>query len=708
MVEAKTRRFATVLALIAGLALSGCEVSQDGGEFPPPATETFTALYFSSPGAPWPYMPWPMDTLFSGTTDGTINIPAALADNPSAAIYLGTPLGQALNTLDGFSTTAYTTAPFSRPIDASTLTASTVRVVELNLVGPGTPSSTAPVRRVLAQATDYKVEVSGDTDSAGKVLKITPLKPFQYSSGANGIGYLFLVTNGVTDTSGQAAEPDELYAAIKSVVQTGGPGCAAFTDPTQNGICKFVAWQLQLAGAVGFNPQDIVVSWSYMTQSIDDTLNYLSQTVGPQPIAVQAVPGAKSPLGKGNLFVGTTQVPYYSKRPANVNDKSILSSFCIAAEGLKAENFPVPNVDTTSRFLTRYNPVPLAQGGNVTIPVLVSVPDQTATGCTKPATGWPVAIVQHGLFGDRTQALAMADSYASACFIVAAIDMALHGITDTASPFYQAANERTFNVDLVNNSTNAPTPDGKIDRSGLHSFFALIQNPLMGRDNYRQTEADIGVFAKSLANLDVTGDTLPDVDATRIHFTGLSGGAIVGIAHAKFSPGLRSATVSAPGGVLTQTALESPAFSSTVKAALAASSALFVPNSTFFNNFFRDAQTIVDPADPINHICECSVKQPLLLIQVMGDTTVPNVSTQRLVTAGDLAQVTKVGASPIGNEGVWVNFIKGNHSTLFDPAANANATAEMQTEAVTLAVTTNAGTPTVVISNTPETVVEVK
>ena len=141
-------------------------------------------------------MPWPMDTPFSGTRDGTINIPSALANNTSAAIYLGTPLAAALNTLDGFSTTAFTTAPFSRPIDGSTLTASTVRVVE----------------------------VSGDTDSAGKVLKTTPLKPFKYSSGANGIGYLFLVTNGVTDTSGQAAEPDELYAAIKSVVQTGGAG----------------------------------------------------------------------------------------------------------------------------------------------------------------------------------------------------------------------------------------------------------------------------------------------------------------------------------------------------------------------------------------------------------------------------------------------------------------------------------------------------
>ena len=443
--------------------------------------------------------------------------------------------------------------------------------------------------------------------------------------------------------------------------------------------------------------------------------------MGPQPIAVlpkgittQAVGG----FGKADIYVGTTQVPYYSKRPANANDRSILSSFWVAGGPPPAPLVPDPNLPFNP--LTRYNPVPVAQGGIVTIPVLVTVPNATANGgngCPKPAAGWPVVIVQHGLFGDRTQALAMADSYAEACFIVAAIDMALHGVTPNrpdGSPnplaplFYQAANERTFNVDLVNNTTLAPTPDGQIDRSGLHSFFAIIQNPLMGRDNYRQSEVDVSLFAKSLVNLDVTGDAQPDVDPANIHFTGLSGGGIVGIAHAKFSPGTRTAVVAAPAGILTQTAIESPAFKDTINRALGSQSTAFVPNSTFYNNFFRDAQTIVDPADPINHICECSMKQPLLLIQVTGDTTVPNVSTQRLVTAGELPQITKLGATPIGNEGVWVNFIKGNHGTLFDPTANANATKEMQTEAVTLAVTTNAGTPTVVISNTPETVVEVK
>ena len=703
MVEPRTRRFATVLALIAGVALSGCEVSQDGGQFPPPPAETFTALYFSyagdGAGSPWPYQPWPTDTLFSGTKDGTINIPSALADNPAAAIYLGTPLAAALNTLDGFSTSAFTTTPFSRPIDGSTLTASTVRVVELNMVAPNTPSSTAPVRRVLALGTDYKVEVSGDTDSAGKVLKITPLKPFKYSSGANGIGYLFLVTNGVKDTSGQSAEPDEIYAASKAT-----PSCTALPASAQ-GLCGIVKWQLQVAGAVFGStfPNDVVVSWNYTTQSVDDTFAALAAKVGPQTIAVQMVTGAKSPGGAADLFAGTLQVPYYSKVPASANDASILSSFWVSATPPPPTVFPNA---TAPYFLTRYNPVPVAQGGLRAIPVFGSRPNQAATGCPKPAGGWPVVVVMHGLKRNRTDAAYVADSYASKCYVVVAIDQALHGITDTTSPFYQAANERTFNVDLVNNTTLTGPPDGKIDPSGVHALAAFISNPLMERDSLRQSEVDLGVLAKSIASkLDLDGDGVQDADANRIHFAGLSLGAIVGISHAKFSPGVKSAAVAAPGGVLTVNAIRSPSFNSLFNPALAASSTLFVPNSTFYNNFYRDVQTLIDPADPINHICECSVQQPMLLFQMKDDNVVINESTQLLVTAGDLRQIKTVGANPLSpKETVWVNMIKGSHGSFIDPTSSLAATTEMQKQAVGLAVSADAGTPAVII--TDKTVVE--
>ena len=691
MLDAKRWLIAPAFAALAGIALSGCEASKDGEvPFPPVDNDpTFKALFFSNTSAGIPYQPWPTDLLFSGTTQGTVNVPAALIGQP-----FGTLLGAALNTLDGFSTTAYTTTSFSEPIDPATITASTVRVIELNMVAPNTPSSTAPVSRVLSFGTDFKAEVSPDVDSGGKLLRITPLKPYRYSKGAQGVGYLFVVTNGLKSTNGGSAVPDELYAASKAA-----PSCTALPPPPSpaQSICAIVKWQLNVAGAVGVIPADVVVSWNYTTQSIDDTFDALNATVGPQTIAVQLVPGAKSPLGAADLFAGTLQVPYYSKVPANANDRSILSSFWVAGAPPPAALFPNA---TAPYFLTRYNPVPVAQGGVISIPVIGSVPNQAATGCTKPDSGWPVVIVMHGLGGNRTQALAMADSYASQCYVVAAIDQALHGITDTTNPFYQAANERTFNVDLINNTTNASGPDGNIDPSGIHGLMALASNPLVARDALRQSEVDLGVFARSIAaRLDLNGDTVQDANPNRIHFSGLSLGAIVGIAHAKFTPGAKSAAVAAPGGVMTRIATESPAFKSMFNTALAAQSSLFVPNSTFYNNFFRDAQTLIDPGDPINHICDCVRQQPLLVFQMQDDAVVPNANTQLLVTAGPLRKITTPGPNPIGTEGVWVNVIKGDHSSFFSPASSPEATAEMQKQAVTLAVSSDAGTPAVVISD---------
>ena len=171
----------------------------------------------------------------------------------------------------------------------------------------------------------------------------------------------------------------------------------------------------------------------------------------------------------------------------------------------------------------------------------------------------------------------MADSFATARFIVAGIGLPLHGITNTASPSYQAANERTFNVDLVNETTGASTPDAKIDSSGYHFFNNLVSSPLAGRDGLRQAAMDIGVFAKSLANLDVTADGQPDVDMTKVHYVGLSMGGIVVVAHSRFSPGMRTATVAAAGGVLSQLGNESLHYGPAIKKGPAAQSPLFVP-----------------------------------------------------------------------------------------------------------------------------------
>jgi hypothetical protein len=152
---------------------------------------------------------------------------------------------------------------------------------------------------------------------------------------------------------------------------------------------------------------------------------------------------------------------------------------------------------------------------------------------------------------------------------------------------------------------------------------------------------------------------------------------------------------------VTKLLLDSQTFGPVVRAGLA--SAGLVNNSTLFNNrIIRDFQTVVDAGDPINHVCACAAQQPVHLIQVTGDTVVPNNSTQRLVKAGNLRQVSAAGANPVGpTEGVWVNFTQGSHGSLFDPTASLAATVEMQSQTVQFAASAVApGGPFVVITNT--------
>lgn len=705
MLDAMRRPLIAAVVLIAGAALSGCEQSKDGdyADFPTPP-ETMVANFSLTSGT---VLPFPTDLFFSGSTDLTLNIPATAG---APAVFMG----PYLNAIDGFSTTASAITRFSLPLSAGSISGSTVKVVELYLSnttkGPAQGAElpagvTSPVKRVLAYGTDFTASVSTAVDSAGRTLEITPLKPLTPSTGATNIGYLVLLTNGITSDSGLPAQPSTDYAAVKSAPAD----CSTITNATLNAVCRLTKAHLAIGQAVGVDPATVVLSWSFSTQSIDDSVKILAATVPAQAIGVQATglttkQANAAFAGKANIYVGTAVVPYYSKKPANANDASILTSFWVAAGP------PPAPLDQTSRFITRFNPVPVAQGGNTSIPLLVTVPNATANaangGCTKPTAGWPVVIVQHGLQGDRTQALAMADSFADACFVVAAIDFPLHGITNTANPFYQAANERTFNVDLVNNTTSAAGPDGKIDGSGVHALAVGVSSPLTARDAVRQGIADIGVLSKSLANLDLTGDAVADIDATRVHYTGLSYGAIHGVGVAKYLPNVRTVMASAPGGTWTKLMLESPTFSPIIRGGVLANfaknpaSASFPDNGASFQQLFREVQTLIDPGDPANHICNCASAKPLFIQKVKGDTVVQNNATDYLLNAVAAIKLKSGVNAVAAGKPAYVTMTAGSHGSLFDPTASVAATVEMQTQAVKFAASANQpGGPFVVITN---------
>ncbi len=671
-----SNRFSVVL-LIAGLVLAGCSGSSSDSIGPTdptsgngnPGTTSGVGVFHPNFVPTGGVLPYPTDLYFSGSTDGTLNGPVT-PFLPNAAT---------INALDGFSTVASSTVRFSAPINAATISPASVIVLEVDL--DNATKAAIGFRRPLIYGTDYTAQVAPTLDSGGSTLEIVPLKPLTPSSGASNVGYLVILTAGLQDTSGNVATPDRDYLTVRTAAiadLTGGvfpPTCATVTNATLNGVCRLTYTHLAVANGAGIPLDAIVLTYSFSTQSTADVMVAATATVPVAPIGVVPTGATAQQIGAAggvtlpassalaDVYVGQLAISYY------LDPAAPLTGRWEAAPG---------GPDGVSTNLTRFNPVPAAKATNLPIPLFVTVPNNVA----KPPAGWPVVIFQHGLQGNRTQSLAIAGTYASQGFVVAAIDIPLHGLTDPTSGLYQDGAERTFDLDLIDNATGAAGPDGVIDPSGTH--IINLTSLLTSRDNLRQAALDIVQLAGALPTLDLDGDTLADIDGTRIHFSGLSLGGIVGtVANAMPIPTV-SAYLSAPGGGVAHLLRDSDALGPRIDAGLAASG--LSPNTTLYEQFFRDAQTAVDAADPINFIAGTVAARPVLLTQIVNDTVVPNSATQRLVNATTFVKTAAPGLNPVAaGTGTWVHFLEGSHGSLLSPTASLAATTEMQTHAASLA-----------------------
>ncbi len=663
-----SNRLAAAL-VAAGLVLAGCSGSSSDGIGPTDPTSgngnpggssgvgEFRASFIPASGV----LPYPTDLYFSGSTDGTLNLPLLQL----------LPNAETINSLDGFSTVASATARFTAPIDATSISGANVIMLEVDV--DNATKATIGFRGALVYGTDYTARVAPTIDSSGQTLEIQPLRPLTPSSGATNVGYLVILTDGLRDVNGNPATPDEDYLAIKDAQ----PTCASLTG-TMNGICLLTGAHLAIAGAVGVPAEDIVLTFSYSTQATADTMNIAAALAQPTPLGVVPTGLNLSMLNPAlppiaDIYVGTLEIPYYHDAAAPLTGS------------WRGEPFTAVPGEPTTTHLSRFNPVPVVQA-TLDIPLFVTVPNAASTH-VKPAAGWPVVIFQHGLTGNRVQSVAIAGAYASQGFVVAAIDIPLHGVTndpeDPFNGFYQGPAERTFNIDLVNNATGASGADGIDDPSG--SYIINLASLLTSRDNLRQAAIDIVQLVTSLPNLDVDGDTIADIDATRIHFSSLSLGGIVGtVANAMPIPTV-SAYLNAPGGGVAQLLRDSEALRDRINAGLAAASPLLQPGTTFYEQFFRDAQTAVDAGDPLNYIEAAVSARPVLLTQVLGDAVVPNTATQRLVNAAAFTKTSTGGPNPVAaGAGKWVHFTVGSHGSLLSPAAGLDVTTEMQTHAASL------------------------
>ncbi|MDF1781100.1 MAG: hypothetical protein P1U67_07355 [Alcanivoracaceae bacterium] len=254
------KKVITLTAMAA--ALQACGGGDPGEKLVSEPTTAAAATAIFNPALKGDGLPFPVDLLFASTPDGSINIPgkpstfdpknaATLATSVAtpAAPFLADPQ-TALNTMDGFSTTAPMVVRFSAAIDDpsdATDISDNVRVFRLDSFDPGASASTLTVDAELTWGVDFVAGVTG-----GTTLLIQPLRPLQSSK-----TYVVVIQNGLKTTGGNPVSQDSTYSLLHGsylltpaigavtgqsdfVLRSDGSTPCDFTDPVSVADCTDV------------------------------------------------------------------------------------------------------------------------------------------------------------------------------------------------------------------------------------------------------------------------------------------------------------------------------------------------------------------------------------------------------------------------------------------------------------------------------------
>ena len=592
------------LPVVLALGLGACEKADDTDDGST-SLKRFSLSVYDPTGVdstfPDGALPFPNDLLFAGSTDATLNIPNSLS----------APFVDAANLTDGFSTAGSIFFDFSANLDFDT-------------VSQGLLIINTATGQVLAPGVDFTLQQS--TVVANSRVLIEPLRPL-----AGGTRYIAAVTTAVRSLDGLPVVASDVFQIVRSATPVADQDAPLLVGLSDAQIAQLEAVRGAVRpvvegfiGAAGVSESDLAIAWSFTTQSIGKTLGHINDTATAAPIfatpsgqttgqalegagVIPAGAGATAPFNNSDLYVGFLEVPYYLQdNGGSPQGSGPLTSFFVADTTQVDASADFNGVNCTnlapSTSTTKCYPVPdISAGSTQRIPMLVTVPNANSSH-TMPAGGWPVVIYQHGITSDRSTILPLAPALAAGGFVTVAIDLPLHGLAPghpLRTDGTLGTQERTFDLDLQNNSTGAvPSPDGTADASGAH--YLNLSSLITARDNLRQSIADQIVLVRSLGNLTVNGGE--PINPNRISYVGLSQGSIVGITTLGLNDEIGAASLSVPGGGIAKLLDASKAFGPVVSGGLFAAAGIQEGTDTY-ETYLRFAQHLVDPGDPINYIC---------------------------------------------------------------------------------------------------------
>jgi Pla-1/cef family extracellular lipase len=558
----------------------------------------------------------PNDLIFSGTQDGTLEIPVADPTDGSDPFV-------AISALDGWSISQ----PFPLAIEfpagtsldaASASESASVRVFETVMGGDVNDSDCTAVTRGLAckvvgelvHMQDFATQKSGDN-----VLFI-PIQPLKAET-----TYVMVMTNNLRDSNGKAVAGSTTYELARQDINTLPLGNAS-----QLGLQAAINSYEAAVVAAGVDSDTIIYSAAMTTQSTTRVLSTVKSLMAagvPQMVAnamegiptigvadtgmsvatvlTGLIPESLVPLySAANYIRGSITLPYYSGVPSAENPLAPVNDWWRARcdsgatlAGLAAANpaaIPAGPLDEndgfcmnfglrdlssvvaidTERNLTKFNPIPVASA-MMPIDVQMTTPDlawanpvRASMGLPaleEPENGWPVAILVHGITSTKEQMLPITGILSTFGIATIAIDQPLHG-------------SRGFDlngdgIDEINTSTV----------STLH--YVNLGSMLSMRDNTRQSTADLlglRLGMNFLGGVDASGNPIK-IDSSKVHLLGHSLGGIygmnaVGLANTALNEQIdglfkiASTSLAMPGLMLANFGIDSPAFEGLAKSNL--------------------------------------------------------------------------------------------------------------------------------------------
>jgi len=475
-----------------------------------------------------------------------------------------------LNQLDGFSVRPRLSIPFHGAIDPYSVDSSTVFLVSLGdaLVG-GVPSCAPPAldgegeddEALLPPGAGFIVGIEQVVwDPPSTTLYVQTDQALEQHT-----RYALLVTRGVRDASGNPVDRSKDFSRAIGDDEDDG---TALLDST---VLAYEGWlraAVAIAQRAGIRRHDVVGASVFTTMSATAVMEKLRDQVnaGPSatPVDFGIAPGGApavfdlssitkvvfnqqldltSPLKAQDLT--TSRLPLLKIYPGAIGR--------IAYGRYRSTNYLGPDPGFPDALMTPVAtfsgtpvPVPVRGTNDVVEDVYVNV---FVPSGARPANGWPVVIFGHG----------GGDNINGAVFNVAATfakwGLATIGFNEAGCGF---GPKSTVTVTFSNGSaTTFPVAGRAIDVNGDGKYdvcegSGVATGPkrlLDGRDGFGQTIASLVQLVRALqAGVHLDAGGTPDLDASRIFYTGISAGATIGAILAAIEPRVRATAVASIGG----------------------------------------------------------------------------------------------------------------------------------------------------------------